>query len=102
MKIQCKGAKTPGRKEKTISILCFSAVPSSKIVAFREDFPWRRFLICCFAEFHSARRSPVPQNQPVRTSCRLQIGDTAECNSALLWLRLGRAMPWRLCVKNDL
>jgi hypothetical protein len=39
MKIQRKGAKTPGRKEKTISILYFSTVPFSKIVAFREDFP---------------------------------------------------------------
>jgi len=30
----------------------------------------------------------------------LQIRDTAEYNSALRWLRLRRARPWRLCIKS--
>src|SRR6185436_17539079 len=43
---------------------------------------YRRFSACGRQLFLSAFE--------VGTACRLKIGDTAECNSALLWLRLRR------------
>ena len=41
------------------------------------------FVICRIAELHSAWHPPAPEIQPGAARCRLQIGDTAECNSAL-------------------
>jgi len=55
----------------------------AKLVAQIFNLPYRGFAIGGGWE----------SNQPSthRSVCRLQIGDTAECNSALLWLGICRA-----------
>jgi hypothetical protein len=81
--------------------LCFFAVQSVKILFSCAYFCGRRLVdvaqICNLLYRRIAfGRSPEHSAPfPLAAAGGLKIRDTAECNSALLWLRLGRAKPLR-------
>ena len=73
---------------------------SLDIVPFCEDFYHRSPRATFVAQVGNLlyRRLTVGGTSKPRTRCGLPIRDTADCQSALLWLRLRRAMSWRLGV----
>ena len=104
MMFNAETQRTQSRAEKDIlksdlRFFAFSALLSPNFAHFCKDF-------CCGARvaqicnllyrriaFGKARRAWGVLE--LATASGLQIRDTAECNSALLWLRLHRAAPLR-------